>query len=133
MSVYITDVNKVALLADLWYAQRPAQFWLQHVEMPLPCFNLEAAVEAVKIPSLNLFCGRLIQSDLSGSTTNPTHYDRSTRSGLFAEIVIQVRENPNQAFEKVTRVFTVENHPDAPKNEQEKTPPPPNCFVFLCR
>jgi hypothetical protein len=85
MSVNIADVSKVALLKALWISSKPAAFFTFSGAIP-PSFNEAEAITAVK-SFIDYFCGRLIKTDISGDTADPSGYDRDFGSGAFQLVV----------------------------------------------
>lgn len=85
MSIDITGIDKVALLAVLWSGQRPAGFFNEQT-WAMPGFNKEKATEAVKT-YIDYFCGRAIKTNLSQNEVDPWLYDRDAGQGAFAEAV----------------------------------------------
>jgi hypothetical protein len=91
--VDIKNVDKVALLHELWSGMKPAVFFAAHPSM-IPSFDADKARDAVG-DYIDYFDGRCIKTDISKDTADPRLYDRDAGAGAFARAVARVRAVPN--------------------------------------
>jgi len=85
MSVDISGVDKVVLLRELWNNSKPAAFFTMN-GIPPPPFN-ETNAKFFVDKYIDYYDGRLIKTDISGDTANPSMYDRDNGSGSFQKSV----------------------------------------------
>lgn len=88
--VNIKGLDKVAILKELWNAQKPALFFIMQ-GINAPQFSKDNAKKAVN-DYIDYFDGRCIQTDISGDEADGRSYDKNTSSGTFIKCIENVRK-----------------------------------------
>jgi len=99
--VCITGIDRVVLLKALWEKMEPARFFVMN-SLPPPAFDAEAAKEAVT-HYIDYFCGRCIKTDLSGDEVDPWGYDYCSCLGVFADVVVGLRQKQCMENSKINK------------------------------
>lgn len=99
MEIDISGLNKLELLKTLWKHQAHyCRFTFFSLKTKSDFGSHEKAEKAIASGKIDIYQGRAIRCDLSGTTVDPKGYDLATREGNFYEIVETQKDKREASF-----------------------------------